>query len=132
MTAHDATTPLQDGDLRPSLKVLVVDDDRDSAESLAFSLQIDGRKVKYATCGEEALKLAETFSPDFALIDIFMPRVDGHALAAELRRRFGKEIVVIAVTGALKRVELDDFDHHLMKPIDFHQLDALLARQRLA
>jgi CheY-like chemotaxis protein len=131
MTAHDTMAPPQAG-IPPGLKVLVVDDDRDSAESLAFSLQIDGRKVQYATCGEEALKLAETFSPDFALIDIFMPRLDGHALAAELRRRFGKEIVVIAVTGALKRVELDDFDHHLMKPINFQKLDALLARQRPA
>lgn len=111
------------------LRVLVVDDDPDAAESLAFCLQLEGRKVCYVTSGEAALALAETFSPHVALIDVFMPKVDGHALAAELRKRFGKAIVVVAVTGALKSVELDDFDFHLMKPIDFKQLDQLLTRQ---
>ncbi len=114
----------------PELKLLVVDDDQESAESLAFCLQLEGRRVQYATCGEGALRLAETFTPDVALIDIFMPGVDGHALAAELRRRFGSKIVVIAVTGALKSVELDAFDAHLMKPINFSQLDALLTQHR--
>lgn len=114
----------------PLLRLLVVDDDLDSAESLAFCLQLEGRNVQYATCGADALKLAETFTPDVALIDIFMPQVDGHALAAELRRRFGNRIVVVAVTGALKRVELDAFDAHLMKPINFSQLDALLSQPR--
>ena len=113
-----------------ALKLLVVDDDVDSAESLAFCLQLEGRSVQYATCGEDALKLAETFTPDFALVDVFMPEVDGHALAAALRQRFGRGIVVIAVTGALKSLELDDFDAHLMKPINFGQLDALFAQHR--
>jgi two-component system OmpR family response regulator len=114
----------------PQLQVLVVDDDPDSAESLAFCLQVDGRQVRYATCGDEALRLAETCPPDFALIDIFMPELDGHALAAELRRRFGKDIVVVAVTGALKSVELGHFDFHLMKPINFNQLEALFTGHR--
>lgn len=117
-------------DAPPELKLLIVDDDLDSAESLAFCLQAEGRRVQYATCGEDALKLAETFAPDVALIDIFMPEVDGHALAAELRRRFGSKIVVVAVTGAVKSVELNAFDAHLMKPINFNQLDALLMQQR--
>lgn len=114
----------------PHLKVLVVDDQLDAAESLAFSLQFDGRTVQYATSGEEALKLAETFAPDFALIDVFMPRVDGHQLARALRERFGAEMVIVAVTGALKSVELGDFDFHLTKPIDFTQLHLLLAHKR--
>jgi two-component system, OmpR family, response regulator len=118
-------------DLPSELKLLVVDDDLESAESLAFCLQLDGRSVRYVTCAEEALTLVETFTPDVALIDIFMPQVGGHALAAELRKRFGSRIVVVAVTGALKSVELGAFDAHLMKPIDFMQLDALLM-QRLA
>jgi two-component system, OmpR family, response regulator len=116
----DATPPAP-------LRVLVVDDDPDAAESLAFCLQLDGRKVRYVTSGEQALALADSFAPHVALIDVFMPQVDGHALAAQLRQRFGQRIVVIAVTGALKSVALTDFDHHLMKPIDFAQLDALLA-----
>jgi len=114
----------------PQLQVLVVDDDADSAESLAFCLQVDGRQVRYATCSDEALRLAETVKPDFALIDIFMPEVDGHALAAELRCRFGRDIVVVAVTGALKSVEMGTFDFQLMKPINFQQLEALLTGQR--
>lgn len=117
-------------DASPELKLLVVDDDLESAESLAFCLQLEGRSVRYATCGKDALKLAETFAPDVALIDIFMPDVDGHALAAELRKRFGTHIVVVAVTGALKSVELGAFDAHLMKPINFVKLDALLKRQQ--
>ena len=113
----------------PKLKVLVVDDHRDAAESLAFCLQFDGRVVQYATSGEEALKLAETFAPDFALIDIFMPRLDGHELARELRTRFGAGLVIVAVTGALKSVELGDFDFQLTKPIDYNQLQALFVRE---
>ncbi|HEY9109502.1 MAG TPA: response regulator [Roseateles sp.] len=111
------------------LRVLVVDDDADSAESLAFCLQVEGRRVRYATGGQDALRIAETFAPHVALIDIFMPELDGHALAAELRRRFGSSITVVAVTGALKSVELDDFDAHLMKPINFGLLNALLTGQ---
>lgn len=108
------------------LRVLVVDDDPDSAESLAFCLQVEGREVQYATGGEDALRIVETFVPHFALIDVFMPKLDGRALAAALRKRFGNRITVVAVTGALKSVALDDFDAHLMKPINFGKLDALL------
>lgn len=129
---QDAFTPaLPDAAAVPALRVLVVDDDTDAAESLAFCLQLEGRQVHYVTSAEEALALAETFAPHVALIDLFMPRVDGHALAAQLRKRFGKAIVVVAVTGALKRVELEAFDFHLMKPIDFARLDELLSRPHL-
>lgn len=125
----DTSTPVSTREApAPSLRVLVVDDDPDAAESLAFCLQTDGRQVRYVTSGEDALTLAETFTPHVALIDVFMPQVDGHALAGALRARFGTGIVVVAVTGALKSVELDAFDFHLMKPIDFRQLDALLQR----
>jgi two-component system, OmpR family, response regulator len=130
MTEQDfSPIPLEDADTK-TLRVLVVDDDLDAAESLAFCLQLDGRMVRYVTRGEDALALAETFPPHVALIDVFMPEVDGHALAAELRKRFDGQIVLIAVTGALKSVELDGFDFHLMKPIDFKQLDTLLTQPR--
>lgn len=132
MTQPAFTTTPPQGAAPPNLKVLVVDDDPDSAESLAFCLQLEGRKVRYVTSGEDALALAETFAPHVALVDVFMPRVDGHALAAELRRRLGKEVVVVAVTGALKSVELSAFDFHLTKPIDFQRLDALLSRRQHA
>jgi len=128
MTQH-VSTPPSPADAA-TLRVLVVDDDADAAESLAFCLQLDGREVRYATCVEDALVLAAAEPPDVALVDVFMPRVDGHALAAELRRRFGPRILLIAVTGALKRVELDAFDHHLMKPIDFGRLAGLLEFSR--
>lgn len=114
------------------LRLLVVDDDPDSAESLAFSLQLEGRQVRYVTCAQDAMTLAETLAPHVALIDVFMPKVDGHALAAKLRQRFGKQITVVAVTGALKSVELGAFDFHLMKPIDFRQLDELLSASTVA
>ncbi|KQY80171.1 response regulator [Pelomonas sp. Root1444] len=109
----------------PAFNVLVVDDDPDSAESLAFCLQQDGRTVLCATSGEEALAVAETFAPHLALVDIFMPRVDGHALAQELRRRFGTGMVLVAVTGAIRSVETGAFDFQLTKPVDFGQLEQL-------
>jgi len=108
-----------------ALNVLVVDDDVDAAESLAFCLQADGRTVRYATSGAQALALAEALAPDVALIDLFMPGVDGYALATEMRRRFAPTILV-AVTGALKRVDSGPFDFHLTKPVDFDQLQQML------
>lgn len=106
--------------------VLVVDDDPDSAESLAFCLQLDGRSVRYATSGDDALALAAGQRPHLALIDLFMPGVDGNALARELRSRFGDDLVLIAVTGALKSVTLGAFDHQFTKPLDFSRLQHLL------
>jgi CheY-like chemotaxis protein len=111
----------------PDLKVLVVDDDPDAAESLSFCLQLDGRTVRCATSGQEALALAESFTPDVALIDLFMPRLDGYMLAQALRRRFGPDMLLIAVTGAIRSVEPGDFDFHLTKPVDFNQLQRLFS-----
>ncbi|RZJ12681.1 MAG: response regulator [Rubrivivax sp.] len=112
--------------------VLVVDDDEDSVESLAFCLQQEGRVVRCAMSGEEALAMAETFTPHIALVDIFMPRLDGHALAQQLRRRFGTSTVLVAVTGAVRSVDLGTFDFQLTKPVNFVRLEELFehAQQR--
>jgi CheY-like chemotaxis protein len=112
----------------PDFNVLVVDDDPDSAESLAFCLQRDGRSVRFAVSADEALAVAETFAPHLALVDIFMPQVDGHALARELRQRFGAGMVLVAVTGAIRSVETGAFDVQLTKPVDFNQLEQLFQR----
>lgn len=130
MNPTPALPALHDAHDAGALRVLVVDDDADAAESLAFCLQMEGREVRFVTHAEEALHIAESFSPHVALIDIFMPELDGHSLATRLRQRFGEDIAVVAVTGALKTVELDAFDGHLMKPIDFAQLDRLLSAPR--
>lgn len=105
--------------------VLVVDDDEDSVESLAFCVQQEGRAVRCAMSGEEALAMAETFPPHIALVDIFMPRVDGHVLARQLRRRFGGNTVLVAVTGAVRSVDMGAFDFQLTKPVNFVQLEEL-------
>ncbi len=120
------TTMTQGHTAHPPFHVLVVDDDPDAAESLAFCLQVDGRHVRYATSGDDALALAAEQPPHLALIDIYMPGVDGNALARELRQRFGDRLVLIAVTGALKSVTLESFDHQLTKPVDFTQLQHML------
>lgn len=119
-------------DAEPEFNVLVVDDDRDAAESLAFCLQLDGRTVRFATSSEEALALAETWVPNLALVDLVMPRVDGYALAREIRRRYGGGVVLVAVTGALRDMEAGPFNFHLTKPVDFNQLQLLfgLPQQR--
>ncbi|PTT89893.1 hypothetical protein DBR42_06995 [Pelomonas sp. HMWF004] len=116
---------------RPDFNVLVVDNDPDAAESLGFCLQLEGRTVRCATSRQEALALTENFAPDVALIDLFLPRFDSYTLARALRRRFGSAMLLIAVTGAIRSVEVGklapDFDVHLTKPVDFDQLQRLLS-----
>lgn len=116
---------------RQDFNVLVVDDDPDAAESLGFCLQLEGRTVRCATSGQEALALTESFTPDVALVDLFMPRFDGYMLARALRHRFGPDLLLIAVTGAIRSVEASDiapdFDVQLTKPVDFIQLQRLLS-----
>jgi CheY-like chemotaxis protein len=112
--------------LPPALfNVLVVDDDEDSVESLAFCVQQEGRAVRCALSGEEALAMAETFAPHIALVDIFMPHVNGHVLAQQLRRRFGGNTVLVAVTGAVRSVDIGAFDFQLTKPVNFVRLEEL-------
>jgi len=113
------------------VRVLVVDDNRDTVEALALLLEMDGYAVKTAEGGAQALDVIEEFDPICVLMDINMPDLDGHELSSRLRERYGRDITLIAVTGwghADERIApgFATFDHYLRKPVDVNQLKKLL------
>jgi PAS domain S-box-containing protein len=114
-------------------KILIADDNEDAANTLAVLLNLAGHEVCTAHSGQAALTLASTFHPDIALLDIGMPDVDGYEVARRLREtRWGHDMRLIALTGwgqeDDKRRAMDaGFAHHLTKPVDPRELDALLA-----
>jgi CheY-like chemotaxis protein len=114
-------------------KILVADDNRDSADSLAMLLQLGGHEVFVAYDGEDAIARAETCRPQVVLLDIGMPRLDGYAVAARLRGEpWGREMRLIALTGwgqedDKARARNAGFDEHLTKPVDPDELERLLA-----
>jgi signal transduction histidine kinase len=117
-------------------KILVVDDNRDSAMSLSLLLELDGHDVRRAYDGLEALEIAEDFRPEVTLLDIGMPRLDGYGAARELRRRdWAKGSLLVALTGwgqqEDKRMAREaGFDHHMVKPVDPDALRRLLIEPR--
>ena len=117
-------------------RVLVADDNRDAADSLAYMLRISGHDVRTAYDGQQALDVAETYRPAVALIDLGMPRVNGYETARRLRASsFGADLVLIALTGwgqpdDRSRSLAVGFDHHVVKPVDPPLLERLLATPR--
>lgn len=105
-------------------RVLVVDDNRDAAESLGMLLEMDHCTVSVAFDGIQALEALEAFKPDIALLDIGMPGMDGYELARRMRETArGREVVLVALTGwgqadDKKRAMEAGFNEHLTKPVD--------------
>jgi PAS domain S-box-containing protein len=116
----------------PGLRVLVADDNPDIADSLATLLGIYGCLVETAGDGEEAVAAAERFRPDLILLDIGMPRLDGHAACREIRRRpWGREATLVALTGwgqeeDRRRSREAGFDLHLVKPVGLKELEKVV------
>lgn len=114
-------------------RILVVDDNRDSAASLAALLKLSGNTTLTAFDGLEALEVGATFCPDVVLLDIGLPELNGYDTARRMREEpWGREVVLIALTGWGKeedrrRSSEAGFNSHLVKPVDFSQLNALLA-----
>lgn len=114
------------------LKILVVDDNRDAADSCAALLALSGHHVQTAYTGRGALELAETFRPHALLLDIGLPDFDGYQLATAIRALpWGREIVLIAVTGWGQKEDRQrafeaGCDHHLTKPIEPETVESLL------
>jgi signal transduction histidine kinase/ActR/RegA family two-component response regulator len=121
-------------DLRP--KVLVVDDNRDAADTLQALFEMENCRVATAYDGQEAVLATERAMPDMIVMDLGMPRMDGYEAARRIRCQPGsKEVLMIAVTGwgqldARQRTMEAGFDHHLIKPVDFDELRQL-ATERL-
>jgi signal transduction histidine kinase/ActR/RegA family two-component response regulator len=115
------------------LDVLVVDDSKEAAQSLAFVLGRWGYEARVAYDGAEALEQAEARRPDVVLLDIGMPGMDGYEVARRLREREGGDkVVLVAVTGYgqeedRRRAREAGFDYHMVKPVDPGDLRELLA-----
>jgi PAS domain S-box-containing protein len=116
------------------LRVLIADDNRDAATSLAMLLQMDAHDVRLAFDGEEAIAVAKYFHPRVLLLDIGMPRRNGYDVARALRAQRSLEpMTLIALTGWGKSEDKDralssGFDYHLTKPIKLDDVYALLGR----
>jgi CheY-like chemotaxis protein len=116
------------------LRVLIADDDRDSALTLSTLLELEGFVVRTVHGGQEALDAAREFRPDVALLDIGMPKITGYEAARRLRLRYGNDCpVLIAITGWKQASDkilasLAGFDHHVAKPYEPAQLIELLSK----
>ena len=117
-------------------RVLVADDNRDAAESMGTLLRIMGNEVRTVGDGEQAVDEAAAFRPDLILLDIGMPRMNGYEAVRRIRRQpWGNEMMLVAITGwgqdEDKRFAIDaGFDRHITKPIEFADLQELLAGLR--
>ena len=114
------------------LKLLVVDDNRDAADTCAMLLEASGHHVQTAYTGRQALELARVFRPHAMLLDIGLPDMDGYKLAQQVRATpWGRAAVLVAVTGwgqeqDRQRAVAAGFDQHLVKPISADTVEALL------
>jgi CheY-like chemotaxis protein len=118
-----------------STRILVVDDNADSADLVAGLLTAHGYVVHVEHSGTNALLSVERVSPHVALLDIRLPDMDGHELARELRSRFGGAIGLVALTGYGRerdRVasEIAGFDVHLVKPASISVILETIAKLR--
>ena len=117
----------------PALRILVVDDNRDAAESLAMLLEMNGHTGMVAYDGATALEKAEKTRPHVALVDIGMPAMNGYEVAQRISTAsWGSETLLVAVTGwgaKSDRAKSKDagFAYHLTKPVDYDTLASLLS-----
>jgi len=114
-----------------SLQIYVVDDDRDSANSLAELLIRLGHKATGCYDGSTLLELTRQGKPDCVLLDIAMKGMDGFELTRRLRTEYGDDIVLIAVTGAPPdspsvQSTFELVDHYFVKPVDIEKLTNIL------
>ena len=115
-----------------ALKILLVEDNIDSAEMMSFLLELNGHEVRAAHDGAEALEAARAFEPQVVLCDIGLPGMNGYEVAARLREQPAlKQTPLIALTGygqedARLRSKEAGFDYHLVKPVEPDALNALL------
>jgi PAS domain S-box-containing protein len=118
-------------------RILVADDVRDAADSLAIALRLSGHEVRTAYDGVSALAEAEQFRPEVAILDIGMPGLTGYEACQRIRERpWGKDIMLIAVTGwggpedARRAIEAG-FDRKMVKPADPNAILRLLEVEEL-
>jgi CheY-like chemotaxis protein len=126
-------SPATPGTTPRRFKILVVDDNHDSALSLAMMLSIMGHETRTAHDGESAVHAAETFLPEVVLLDIGLPKLNGYEVAQRLREQpWGQAMYLIAVTGwgqeeDRQRSTEVGLNVHMVKPVEPAALEKLLA-----
>jgi signal transduction histidine kinase/CheY-like chemotaxis protein len=129
--ARNGTAGSSEPSLAPSgRRILVVDDNADAAQLLAETLRAVGHVTRVAHDGPAALRIASEFRPDAALLDIGLPVMDGYELARRLREQLG-DVQLVAITGYGQAPDKEraidaGFDEHLVKPVQFERLHAVL------
>ncbi|HEU0203240.1 MAG TPA: response regulator, partial [Burkholderiaceae bacterium] len=117
-----------------SLRVLIVDDNADAAESLALLFALDGHQARVALSGLEACRVAASFAPQLVLLDLLLPDLDGYEVARRLRAQPATaNTMLVAMTGygdvdAQERAAAAGCDAHFLKPFEPDQLSRLAAR----
>ena len=128
------SAPVEAGNLR----ILVVDDNRDNADSIGVILRLLGHDVTIAYSGADALERFVEPLPEVALLDIGMPLMNGYEVARRMRASpRGRDVLLVAITGwgqesDRKRSRAAGFDHHLVKPMELEHLIPLLDAKRTA
>jgi CheY-like chemotaxis protein len=118
-----------------TLRILIVDNDRDNADSLGLLVCIWGHQARTLYGGAEALFLLPEFRPDAMLVDLGMPLMNGLELARRVRQLvWGRDVLLVAVTGHGREQNYREardagFDHLLVKPVESLVLRDLLARE---
>jgi CheY-like chemotaxis protein len=116
----------------PARRILVVDDNRDAAESLAALLRLGGHQVTVAHEGRQALDITAAEKPSFVLLDIGLPEMDGYEVCRRVRAQGLADAQIIAMTGYgqdrdRQRSKEAGFDNHMVKPVDIGEVFRLLA-----
>lgn len=126
---------LSDQDKNFGSRVIIVDDNRDAAQTLGWLVEMLGHETKVAHTGEEALRLAREFQPDFVFLDISLPGMNGYEICHVMKMMPELEnTVFIAQTGWSDKEYVDrsrsaGFDHHLVKPVGGEVLAQILSRK---
>jgi PAS domain S-box-containing protein len=132
LAVESAAQTLQPSAAVVPLRIVIADDNRDAAESLAMLLQMDGHHVSVAHDGADALRIVDAVHPQVAVLDIGMPGLTGYQVAQRIRSSLqSPPIILVALTGwgqsqDLERAKAAGFDHHLVKPADPEELRSLL------
>lgn len=122
----------EEGAPKTCLRILVVDDNIDAAESLGIMLTLMGNEVRTAADGLVAVETARDYLPDVILLDIGLPKLNGYDACRRIREQGeSKEMMIVALTGwgqeeDRRRSVEAGFDHHLVKPVDYNDLMKLL------
>lgn len=120
----------------PKSRILIVDDNRDGAASLAMLLSFMGYETRTAHDGLEGIAQADAFRPDLIVLDIGLPKLNGYDACRKIREHaWAKNTLIVAATGwgqdeDRRRSHAAGFDHHLVKPVDATELNRMLAEKQ--